>query len=104
MLRYRLRTLLIVLALLPPLLAIAWVKWQEYREYLADKHRREMMLRALPAVAAPRPTQKPRLAKADLSSELSPAPVPARIDLDQEREEQIRRQLEVIDRTMSHYR
>ena len=38
--RYRLRTLLILLFLLPPLLAIWWVKWQEYRERLAEQQRR----------------------------------------------------------------
>jgi hypothetical protein len=38
--RFRLRTLLIFLAILPPLLAIVWVKWQEYREHLAEQQRR----------------------------------------------------------------
>ena len=102
--RYRLRTLLIVLALVPPLLAMGWVKWQEYREYLADKHRREMVQRTAPAIAAPRPARRPRLARADSASPLSPAPMPARIELDQDREEQIRRQLEVIDKLMSQNR
>jgi hypothetical protein len=30
--RYRLRTLLILLAILPPLLGIGYVQWQRYRE------------------------------------------------------------------------
>ncbi len=47
-LRYKLRTLLLLLATLPPLLAIAWVKWLEYREFLAEQHRREMVQRAVP--------------------------------------------------------
>ena len=46
--RYKLRTLLILLAILPPLLYVAWVKWQEYREYLAEQHRRAMMQWAVP--------------------------------------------------------
>jgi hypothetical protein len=30
--RYRLRTLLILLAILPPLLGIGYIRWQRYRE------------------------------------------------------------------------
>jgi hypothetical protein len=46
--RFRLRTLLILLAILPPLLAISWVKWQEYREYLAEQQRRAAVQPAAP--------------------------------------------------------
>jgi hypothetical protein len=35
MLRYKLRTLLILLAILPPLLAGAWWGWLEWREWMA---------------------------------------------------------------------
>jgi hypothetical protein len=40
--RYRLRTLLIVLALAPPLLAAPWLAWQYYREYKTVKAVREL--------------------------------------------------------------
>ena len=46
--RYRLRTLLILLAILPPLLAVAWVRWQEHLEYLAEQQRRETMQPTVP--------------------------------------------------------
>jgi len=32
MFRYRLRTLLILLAVIPPLLALAWLRWQARRD------------------------------------------------------------------------
>jgi hypothetical protein len=51
--RYRLRTLLIVLALGPPVLAISWVKLQEYREYLTEQQRRADVR---PSVPATKPT------------------------------------------------
>ena len=41
--QYRLRTLLIVLALGPPLIAGGWWGWSEYREW----RERERLLRAL---------------------------------------------------------
>jgi len=31
--RYRLRTLLILLAIMPPILGISYVRWQRYREH-----------------------------------------------------------------------
>jgi len=48
--RYKLRTLLILLAIVPPLMWIGWVKWLEYREHLAEQHRREMMRKAQPVL------------------------------------------------------
>jgi len=39
-LRYRLRTLLILLAILPPLLAAGWWGWREWRERLAAEANR----------------------------------------------------------------
>ncbi len=41
MLRYRLRTLLIVLALGPPVLAAGWWGWSEYQEW-RERQRREL--------------------------------------------------------------
>jgi hypothetical protein len=45
--RYRLRTLMIVLAVLPPLL---WLGWGRYQAWKAEQDRRAALLRALPYV------------------------------------------------------
>ena len=44
--RYRLRTLLILLAVLPPVLALAWLDWREYAEYRNREQWREATDRA----------------------------------------------------------
>jgi len=44
--RYKLRTLLIVLALLPPLLAGGWLSWQRYQ---AKQQRRKLLEQAATA-------------------------------------------------------
>ena len=43
--RFRLRTLLVMLAVLPPLLAAGWIAYSEWR---ADQARRESRVRAVP--------------------------------------------------------
>ena len=42
--RYRLRTLLILLALLPPLI---WIGWGKYQAWKAEQDRQAAMIRAL---------------------------------------------------------
>jgi len=54
--RYRLRSLLIVLALGPPVLAIGWWKYSEWRTAQAQR----MMSRTSPAVLTPLPRVPPQ--------------------------------------------
>ena len=50
--RYRLRTLLILLAILPPLL---WIGWGKYEAWRTEKLRREEIRRMIAAAQAARP-------------------------------------------------
>ena len=43
MLRYKLRTLLLLLAILPPLLGVAWVRYSAWREAERQRVERERM-------------------------------------------------------------
>jgi hypothetical protein len=76
--RYRLRTLLILLAILPPLLAISWVKWQEYREHLAEQQRRaEYHLRAANGLRINIPAAGPVAIEGQNPSATSPSGAPS---------------------------
>jgi len=93
--RYRLRTLLILLAILPPLL---WIGWGKYEAWRTEKLRREEIRRMIAAAQAARPAKIQAIVAARIAAAIAELNAKAAARLEEVRvQEQMDDQAELDD-------